>query len=288
MAFGLLLTVLGVGCHRPCDAEDPLVASYWVDNGDDDTIDRLYVYTYDAAGNVVTEEQSGEGQWRYTSTYDDNDCLISRVGDEALDGTIDTALTYDCDTAGNHTTVYTDFDGDGTWENRDTYTYDAHGNVLSEESYSTETDSVYFSVTFTYDSHDNMVESCVDGNPRCETITYTYDPDGNKLTECDDADRCYAYEYKDGSLAKATYEDGSLLSTFLYDACASLSTFASTEAADQDGDGASDLLTSENGSYTYDDRGSLVYEERTSTVEDSLYGNTTTNSFVTRYGYTYE
>jgi YD repeat-containing protein len=133
-------------------------------------------YTYDANGNVLSEEgdhnADGTVDSRTTYTYDANGNLLSEEWDGNADGTVHRRVTYTYDADGNLLTYESDSGADGTVDERYTYTYDANGNLLTEE-------------------HDYGADGTVDQRRR-----YTYDADGNQLTYESDygADGTYAFD----------------------------------------------------------------------------------------------
>jgi RHS repeat-associated protein len=126
-----------------------------------------YSYTFDAAGNVLTQTINGTTT---TFAYDVTNQL-----------TTDGATGYTYDATGNRTnTGYTTGTGnqvtsDGTW----TYSYDAEGNLIKKtKGASAET------WTFGYDHLNHMVwaeQRSTDGGTLLMRADYTYDAFGNRI-----------------------------------------------------------------------------------------------------------
>ncbi len=192
---------------------------------------RCTTWTYDADGNMLSEEYDGDGDgkadYRETHTYDANGNMLTEEhdyddadGSPPADGTMDVRITYTYDEYGNKLSEERDgFDmvpPDGTPEERTAWTYDEHGNKLTEEQDADGTPEER--TTWTYDEHGNKLteeqDANADGTPE-ERTTWTYDANGNLLTEEGDlradgrVDRRTTYTYDaDGNILSEEYAVG--------------------------------------------------------------------------------
>jgi RHS repeat-associated protein len=144
-------------------------------------------YSYDPVGNLATK--SDFNGLKTTYTYDTLNRLLSKVPSSG------TGISFTYTATGQRlsmtdpsgTTNYTSYDNrdrlktKATPEGTLTYTYDAHGNVLTINSSNTNGASM----TYTYDALNRLASAkdnriAAQGGPSTPT-TYTYDPVGNLL-----------------------------------------------------------------------------------------------------------
>ncbi|MDR1530196.1 MAG: hypothetical protein LBS40_07375, partial [Burkholderiales bacterium] len=144
-------------------------------------------YTYDAAGNILTERLSGNGAtrnlsntWRIQTTAPYIKNLLTRHTDGKS-----TAHSYTYDNAGN---LLSETHGSGTARNVKNYTYDGKGDRVTMK------DGLNNITTYTYDTY---------GLPK--TIT---DPEGNVTsTNHDDQGRLVSQTDAYGNTTTLTYND---------------------------------------------------------------------------------
>ena len=114
-----------------------------------------------------------------------------REDDDNADGTVDSRNTFTYDANGNLTMDELDSDADGTVDSRNTSTYDVNGNLTMEEYDSDANGTVDYRYTYTYDANGNFtmdeLDLDVDGTVD-DRFTYTYDADGNLIMEEYDSD----------------------------------------------------------------------------------------------------
>lgn len=238
------------------------------DGDADGIVEDRWIYTYDANGNIVTEDHDygadGTIAYRITYTFDADGNMVVKETDDYADGTVEQRHTYTYDADGNMLTV--EFPPDG----RVVYSYDADGNRLTEwqdlVNVGGRLDAYYF---FYYDAYGNLLteEQDVDGDGTVDfrhSYAYTYDADGNVLTEVVDLN-------DDGTVVRYTYTydaDGNVL----------------TMDRDLDADGVLERRTT----YTYNADGDLLMEERDSNFDGAVDLRKTYNYDTVRNILTYE
>ena len=126
------------------------------DRGADGDTDLRYTYTYNEYGEELTEDlwvEWTEANARWTSIYDCSGNLLVYESDQGADGVVEERTTQTFDDSGNLLTSELDSGADGVPESRASYSYDSHGNVLTYESDSdgnVADGSPDFRVTYTY------------------------------------------------------------------------------------------------------------------------------------------
>jgi hypothetical protein len=179
-------------------AGDLLTREQLTDIGDDDVIDDRHrdVYTYDAAGNTLTElfehdsdaDGVAESQARLTYVLDAAGRMVSVSVEEDTneDGTADwfRTQTWIYDSNGRPTSTHEESQHPiGFSENQRTWTYNAHGDALTEVMEGIELGAQYRTVTTrTYDTAGNRAtehmtsDDGADGTlERVSDLTATYD-----------------------------------------------------------------------------------------------------------------
>jgi len=146
----------------------------------DGVADERTLHEYDESGNEIKRsfdnEADGVVDSIWTFTYDEEGNELSRNDDNEADGVIDQRNVFTYDEYGNRTSRSTDshntgsFDSVATWS----YTYDSRDNVLIEES------NLFGGriTTYTYDTHGNLLTNSVNESEHI----YTYDEKGDRLT----------------------------------------------------------------------------------------------------------
>jgi RHS repeat-associated protein len=135
-----------------------------------------HTYTYDAAGRRISEVD-GRGNTAYTC-YDKNDRIL-QISYTSANCATPSGVTYTYDTAGNMKTR-TDASGTTTW------TWDAQQRATGKDAPGTVNDS-----TATYDRTGNVL-TAADGSstPTLSTTTYTYDDANNLATLAEPGGSC--------------------------------------------------------------------------------------------------
>ena len=185
----------------------------------------VYTFTYDDQGHKLTENlaitSDSAPYYTWTATYDSQGNMLTEQANEDRYYGIDEPYikNYTYDARGNTLTESYDSNGDGTWDEIDTmtydatnnlltkitsfvsagwsaiytYTYDTNNNRITETGMSQNSDgetSPYTSYKWEYDSHHNITKGYRTSNPSDSTSYYlytetTYDSAGNKLTTTD-------------------------------------------------------------------------------------------------------
>ena len=152
----------------------------------------FYEYTYDGNGNVLTktyitgyEQTSAVEQTDYIYTYDDNGNLLTEQMKQGETGALRTNTYNDRGQLTYQVYVYT-----GKYTEETTYTYDARGYLILEESNVLRTDNTtaWSRAEHTYDdtSDENRrvhIKRKTDSSGGERTETYIYDADGLLLEE---------------------------------------------------------------------------------------------------------
>lgn len=163
--------------------DDGLWLDYTQDFEADGVIDVHYSFTYDDDGNMTW----ALGSYGSTSvyTYDGNGCLLEHRHDSFGDGSIDIVWAYVCDSAGRHTLEEMDYGYDGTINQRVANTYDAAGNLIQRDYEDRQPDAVTgtpnFRDTWTYNAAGDVLSDERDDNADGSVdawTTYTYDESG--------------------------------------------------------------------------------------------------------------
>ncbi len=158
---------------------------------------QTLTYTYDASGNVLSENSS-------TYAYDALNRLTSWY-----DPTADVTTTYFYDPAGNLTTVKEDgvttesyaYNAGNEITNTG-YLYDDNGNLTADGTY-----------TYTYDADNQLVE-VKQGETTIASMTYDYD--GRRTSLTTSAGTTY-FHYAGGQLVAESDGTGSVTVTYAYD-----------------------------------------------------------------------
>ena len=262
-----------------------------IDFGATGIIDRIDTFTYDANGNVLTEEEdaTGDGVGIFVATrtytydangnvltdanaaiaktatysYDANENQLTKSWYNDADGLPDEIITYTYDANGNKLTESYDSDADGLPDDITTYTYDAGGNMLTV-SYeygavslaNGEENSIAKS---TYDANGNRLTESYDhnGNGTIDSIiTNTYDANGNQLTRSNDNNA-------DGTIDS--------ISTYTYDANGN----QLTASYDNNADGTIDSIST----YTYDAYRNLLNRSNDNNADGTIDSIFTYNTY---------
>ncbi len=219
------------------------------------TINSDFEYTYDGRG-LVTSMNTLQGQWTYT--YDGDGQL---TGWTVPDGSY---ATYKYDAMGNRvmvdqdgvTTNYTTNDmNQYTTVGGVTYTYDADGNLIREQSGSSVT-------TYSYDAQDQLIAV----SNGADSQTFSYDALGNMVASSDNSvtTRYMIDPIGLGDMVGAYDSSGDLIAHYDYGLGLVSRVGATGQAAyyDFDATGSTSELTGVSGvvedSYTYDPFGTVL------------------------------
>jgi len=165
MTHHSLTLLLLAACADPAYEHCPLTLLEY-DAYADGTVDDRTAYSYDAEGNLRTEDY-----------------------DARADGTVQRRIVYTYGVNGNLREEDVDNFADGTIEERRTYTYDEDGNVNSL------TDAVDNETTWVLDSEGRVVEESIVINQQTLTRQYVYDENGRLWIHIDRNDRAIEYLY---------------------------------------------------------------------------------------------
>jgi len=204
-----------------------------------DGIEYKEYYTYDSENKRLISlkikkpisNTNWENDFRYTSTYDDNNTLITYLKEKWNGNWINYRLsTYTRDGAGNTlTNLYQKWDSSvGIWINSSSgiYTYDGNGNRLTSLTKHWDSNTGvwtnYWSATYTYDGIGNLLTfSDKDWNSSKGIWInhwrriYTYDSGGNLLTFLAETWENIAGIWEPTGLTTYTYNDSGNLLTDL-------------------------------------------------------------------------
>jgi hypothetical protein len=261
------------------------------DYSGDGTIDAVYTYTSDSAGNLTKWESYGtQGELRYVGifTYDANKKLVKEAWDSEglkdgkrvpLDGVIDGIVEYSYDSHGNLTRVSRK---NAYYSQTSSYTnkYDANGQLIQLQS-DYESDGVVNGVVNYSYANGRLTQQQIDNNGDAiidEVDSYTYDVNGKLVkfeyaTKTDTTSTNYAYD-ANGRLSqqKLVYSDNTSYTTdYFYNTTGKL---AKEEVnVSSGGNPATKTYTT----YTYDTSGNVVEEKK--------YNPSGNLSQVTHYGW---
>lgn len=226
-----------------------LRTSLAIDHEDNGTVDGFFAYAYSDAGFTV--QAAADVDEPVTGTIAFNFEAAAPTLQYKGDGTVDMLTTYDF--PGNLRTRDRDADGDGTLDDRWTYTYDSDGRLQTIESDERVDGSVDFTTTYAYDTSAKVrTKEYRDDRAVAFLFTCTYATD-TLVTEQD------------------TSGDGSVnaLTTYGY----------TDEAMVVEYDTNADAVIDFRYSYTYDDAGNIGGAE----LDDGADGTVNT-----RYTYAYD
>jgi RHS repeat-associated protein len=185
-------TTQACSASAPCTSMEPCTPTAQCTSG---SVGTMTVYTYDGAGNLVSEATSAtDGGAAGTTTttdynYDAADRLTSEVDDATPAGASSssgylnrtTAYTYDADND-----VLSKTTGTGSALDVTDYGYDTAGDMTSQ---TVQDGSTSLETTWTYDQNGQPLSMTtpagnVSGATAADyTTNYTYDPNGNLVTE---------------------------------------------------------------------------------------------------------
>lgn len=197
-ASARLLGLVGlVGCSNGTDVADATgdpkadcvtVRDY--DEGADGWVDATFSYTDapDGTLQIAEGDNDADGSVDYTSArwYDDNHHLLAEETVRSYDGWVSYAASYSYDDAGHLLTKLEHEDGVGELL-LTTYTYNEHGNVVTEARDYGDDGTVEGGETYThaYDDEGRVVTMMVENNRDSSdwaVYTYSYDEAGDVLT----------------------------------------------------------------------------------------------------------
>lgn len=252
------------------------------DYGGDGTIDAVYTYTSDVAGNLTKWESygtQGELQDVGTFTYDANKRLVKQAWDStrtlaggkkvSIDGVIDGIIEYSYDSHGNLTREYRKDNNisSPSYNHTSSYTnkYDANGQLIQQQS-DYESDGVINGVVNYSYANGRLTQQQIDHNGDAiidEVDSYTYDVNGKLVkfeyaTKTDTTSTNYAYD-ANGRLSqqKLVYSDNTSYTTdYFYNTTGKL---AKVEVnVSSGGNPATKTYTT----YSYDTSGNVVEEKK--------------------------
>lgn len=194
--------------------------------------------------------------------------IFQNESDTNADGTVDARNTYTYDANGNLTLYEYDSDADGTVDFRMTYAYDADGNKTLEETDTNADGTVDERDTYTYDANGNwtLIEHDINGDGTVDDRTIlAYDANGNRtLREIDsnadgtvDARDTYTYDANGNRtlIEQDTNIDGVVDARYAYTYDANGN--MTLQEADNNVDGTVDSRMT----YAYDAEGNLTLQE---------------------------
>ncbi len=218
-------------------------------------------YAYDSSGNLVsTTEPNGVTT---TNTYDDMDRLIAvKVTDAS--GDVLSSDTYTLDALGRQVADDSfELQSDGKLDEvKQTWTYDADGRLVQETSVDIggERPDLTYTTTYSYDLVGNIVQETNTTSSGSVTTTYTYNGDDELIETQTSTGTTTNYLYDaNGSLIQTTV-NGQVTETYAYDLQNRLdeATAYTTNSSNQ--------LVATSTLYTYDVGGNLVKEVTTVTA----------------------
>lgn len=146
--------------------------------------DTVHTYTYDEAGNLLTETDKGDLSRTetlddvVTYTYNERNQMLSYVYHTGE--TLNCYYTYTYDDKGNRLThIY--YNADNEAEYGDTYTYDENGHCLTHTYWDKNHPYYEYVQTNTYDDK-GRIATCTEADPDGSiesVITYFYEEDGS-------------------------------------------------------------------------------------------------------------
>ncbi len=166
----------------------------------------------DPLGNLTTYSVNNKGQTTGATYADGSTQTIAYNASGLVASATDRAGQTTTDTYAPSSTDITDVAyGNGT---RDTYTYDAHHNLLTATN-------AQGTTTFTYDAADRMTSVAY---PNGLSLQYTYDSGGRLTRMVDQSGYAVNYAYDAaGRLASVSDGSGQVITSYTYDAAGRLS-----------------------------------------------------------------
>lgn len=176
-------------------------------------------YFYDEKGNILKDERVYPYGTRHISNYDEKGNVTTEQS--ISDGkTTEYKNIYDDQ---GHCVEYQRKGKGGQWLTYVVFTYDDHGNWLTQESYSYHKDtdtvsdapSIVYTYSYTYDEKGNILTcetrqvSALDGSVENNREVYTYDGEGKRIKM-----EFYRYDsFLADSVTEYTYDENGLLTT---------------------------------------------------------------------------
>jgi RHS repeat-associated protein len=221
-------------------------------------------YTYDAAGNLISETDPDGVITTYG--YDDENRLLSEVQKNASgttlysetnslnpDGTIASSSELQMQSNGTTETIST------------VYTYDDLDRLTSE-TVTNSNSSQSFADSYTYDLDGNRVGKSQTTSAGTETTTNTYNGDDQLTQSVDSVTGTTTFDYDDnGSLISST-NNGTVVANYTYNVQnemvgATVNGITSSDVYDDNGDRVEETVNGTSTYYLYDDNNPTGYDQ---------------------------